>query len=42
MAPYSSTLAWKVPWTEEPGAAVYRVAQSWIRLKDIAAAAADI
>ena len=19
MAPYSSTLAWKVPWTEEPG-----------------------
>ena len=20
MAPYSSTLAWKIPWTEEPGA----------------------
>ena len=19
MAPYSSTLAWKVPWTEDPG-----------------------
>ena len=19
MAPYSSTLAWKLPWTEEPG-----------------------
>ena len=19
MAPYSSTLAWKIPWTEEPG-----------------------
>ena len=21
MAPYSSTLAWKIPWTEEPGVA---------------------
>ena len=20
MAPHSSTLAWKIPWTEEPGA----------------------
>ena len=26
MAPYSSTLAWKIPWTEEPG--------SWTRLSD--------
>ena len=29
MAPHSSTLAWKIPWTEEPGkAAVHGVAQS--------------
>ena len=29
MAPHSSTLAWKIPWTEEPGrAAVYGVAKS--------------
>ena len=23
MAPHSSTLAWKIPWTEEPGALQY-------------------
>ena len=28
MAPHSSTLAWKIPWTEEPGAAVHGVAKS--------------
>ena len=29
MATHSSTLAWRIPWTEEPcGAAVHRVAQS--------------
>ena len=29
MAPHSSTFAWKIPWTEEPGrAAVYGVAKS--------------
>ena len=28
MAPHSSTLAWKIPWTEEPGAAVPGVAAS--------------
>ena len=28
MAPHSSTLAWKIPWTEEPG----RLAKSQIRL----------
>ena len=32
MAPHSSTLAWKIPWTEEPGAAVPRVAASWTQL----------
>ena len=30
MAPNSNTLAWKIPWTEEPG----RVAESWTRLSD--------
>ena len=29
MATHSSTLAWKIPWTEEPG-----VAKSWTRLSD--------
>ena len=28
MAPHSSTLAWKIPWTEEPGALQYGVAKS--------------
>ena len=35
MAPHSSTLAWKIPWTEEPGwAAVHGVAKSQTRLID--------
>ena len=35
MAPHSSTLAWKIPWTEEPGwAAVHGVAKSRARLSD--------
>ena len=30
MATYSSILAWKIPWTEEPGrATLYGVAKSW-------------
>ena len=33
MAPYSSTLARKIPWTEEPGAAVPGVAASRTRLR---------
>ena len=33
MAPHSSALAWKIPWTEEPGG-VYGVAQSPTRLND--------
>ena len=33
MATYSSILAWKIPWTEEPGGAtVHGVAKSWTRL----------
>ena len=32
--PHSSTLAWKIPWTEEPGAAVHGVAKSRTRLSN--------
>ena len=32
MATYSSTLAWKIPWTEEP--AVHGVTKSWSQLSD--------
>ena len=35
MAPYSGTLAWRIPWTEEPGGLhVHGVAKSWTRLSD--------
>ena len=35
MAPHSSTLAWKIPWMEEPGkAAVHGVEKSRARLSD--------
>ena len=34
MAPHSSTLAWKIPWTEEPVAAVHGVAKSLTPLSD--------
>ena len=35
MATHSSTLAWKIPWAEEPSkAAVHGVAKSWTRLND--------
>ena len=33
MAPHSSLLAWRIPWTEEPGGLVHRVAQSRTRRK---------
>ena len=36
MAPHSSTLAWKIPWTEEPGRlAVHGVTMSRTRLTDL-------
>ena len=39
MAPHSSTLAWKIPWTEEPGRwqsmGLHRVGHDW---SDLAAA----
>ena len=38
MAPHSNTLAWKIPWTEEPGRlqfmGVHGVAKSRTRLSD--------
>ena len=35
MAPHSSTLAWIIPWMEEPGGlTVHAVAKSWTRLSD--------
>ena len=41
MAPHSSTLAWKIPWTEEPGGlqsmGSLRVGQDWIYLAAAAA-----
>ena len=33
MATHSSVLAWRIPWTEEPGSlTVHGVAKSWMRL----------
>ena len=37
MAAHSSILAWRIPWTEEPGrllSTVYRVAKTWTQLSD--------
>ena len=34
MATHSSTLAWKIPWTEEPGRLQSMGLQSWTRLSD--------
>ena len=33
MATHSSTLAWEIPWTEDPGG-LYRIANSWTQLSD--------
>ena len=34
MAPHSSTLAWKIPWTEEPGRLQSMGSQSRTQLRD--------
>ena len=34
MATHSSTLAWKIPWTEEPGRLQSMGSLSWARLRD--------
>ena len=43
MAPHSSTLAWKIPWMEEPGGlpsmGSHRVGHDW---RNLAAAAAAV
>ena len=36
MAPHSSTLAWRLPWTEEPGELQSMGLQSWTRLSNLA------
>ena len=33
MAPHSSTLAWKIPWMEEPGR-LHEVVKSWTQLSN--------
>ena len=33
MATYSSILAWRIPWTEEPGRLFHRIAKSRTQLK---------
>ena len=36
MAIHSNILAWRIPWTEEPGrATVHRVTKTWTRLKQL-------
>ena len=34
MATHSSILAWRIPWTEEPGGLQSTLSQSWTRLSD--------
>ena len=34
MATHSSILAWKIPWTEEPGRLQTTGSQSWTQLSD--------
>ena len=34
MAPHCSTLAWKIPWMEEPGRLIQGVVKSWTRLSN--------
>ena len=35
MAPHSSTLAWKIPWMEEPGGLLSMGLHSWTQLKQL-------
>ena len=35
MATHSSILAWRIPWTEEPGGPQSMGSQSWTRLSDV-------
>ena len=42
MATHSSILAWRIPWTEEPGELVHGVTQSWTRLKRLSSSSSKI
>jgi len=35
MATHSSILAWKIPWTEEPGRLLSKGSQRWTQLSDL-------
>ena len=41
MATHSSVLAWRIPGTEEPGAAIFGVAQSRTRLKQLSSSSSS-
>ena len=41
MAPHSSTLAWKIPWTEEPGGLPSMGSQSQTRLKRLSSSSSS-
>ena len=34
MATHSSILAWRIPWTEEPGGLQFMESQSWTQLSE--------
>ena len=40
MAAHSSIVAWKIPWTEEPGR-LHGVAKSWTRLKQLSSSSSN-
>ena len=42
MATHSSILAWKIPWTEEPGRLQSMGLQSWTRLSNSTSSVLDI
>ena len=42
MAIHSRTIAWKIPWTEEPGRLQSMESQSWTRLSDFAHSLSDL
>ena len=42
MATHSSILAWRIPWSEEPGGLQSTGSQSRTQLSDLATAAADL
>ena len=41
MAPHSSTLAWRIPWAEEPGGLPSLGSHSWTRLKRLSSSSSN-